>query len=208
MRRLIDFVASKMSSHEKIGLYETLKSCSFMCPTVGRTYIPNPLSFFKKDQLVVSLEKYSYAPGETIKGSVGLKLKRPAHAKKLMVGLVGLRIVHQSGMAVGPVRVGNQAPQTQVYTIYNFEIPLDEEAVYYHEFYPFEIKIPPDILQSSQQNFHATLTGLGKTLSEVARVMNELSMSGSRVEWSVEARLHIPLKVDVVNSQKIVLSER
>jgi hypothetical protein len=38
--------------------------------------------------------------------------------------------------------------------------------------------------------------------------MDELSMSGSRVEWSVEAKLHIPLKIDIVNSQKIVLSDK
>ncbi len=179
-----------------------------MSPSVGRTYIPNPLSFFKKDQIDVKLEKYAYTPGETIKGHVGLKLKRPVNAKKLMVALIGLRIVHQGNIAIGPIRVGNQGQQTQVYTIYHFEIPLDEEAVYYHEFYPFEIQIPPDILQSAQQNFNSTLTGLGKTFSEIAQVMNQLSMSGSRVEWSVEATLQIPLKIDIANSQKIVLSDQ
>jgi hypothetical protein len=179
-----------------------------MSPSVGQTYISNPLSFFKKNQIDVKLEKYAYAPGEIIKGSVGLKLKRPVNAKKLTVALIGLRIVRQGNIAIGPVRVGNQGQQTQVYTIYHFEIPLDEEATYFHELYPFEIQIPSDILQSAQQNFHSTLTGLGKTLSEIAEVMNQLSMAGSRVEWSVEARLQIPLKVDIVNSQKIVLSEQ
>jgi hypothetical protein len=177
-----------------------------MSSSVGLTSIPNPLSFFKKDQIDVKLDKYAYTPGETIKGSVGLKLKRPTHAKKLTVALIGLRIIHQSGIMIGRARVGNQGPQTQVYTIYNFEIPLDEEAVFFHEFYPFEIKIPPDILQSAQQNFHTTLTGLGKTLSEIASVINQLNMTSSRVEWSVEAKLNIPLKIDIVNSQKIVLS--
>ncbi len=179
-----------------------------MSPSVGQMYIPNPLSFFKKDQIDIKLEKYTYTPGETIKGSVGLKLKRPLQAKKLMVALIGQRIVHQGSIAVGPVRVGNQGQQTQVYTIYHFEIPLDEEAVYYHEFYPFEIQIPSDILQSAQQNFNSTLTGLGKTLSDIAQVMNQLSLSDSRVEWSVEAKLQVPLKIDIVNSQKIVLSEQ
>jgi hypothetical protein len=93
-----------------------------------------------------------------------------------------------------------------MYTIYSFEIPLDEETVYFHEFYPFEIKIPLDILQSSQQNFHSTLTGLGKTLAEIAQVMDQLRLTDSCVEWSVEAKLNIPLKIDIVNSQKIVLS--
>jgi hypothetical protein len=177
-----------------------------MSPTFGRAYIGNPLSFFKRDQMLITLEKYAYAPGEIVKGSVGLKLKRPVRAKKLTVALLGLRIVRESGMAVGPMRAGNQGPQTQVYTIYNFEIPLDGEAAYFHELYPFEIKIPSDILQSAQQNLHSTLTGLGKTLAEIAQMMQQLTLTDSRVEWSVEAKLHIPLKVDIVNSQKIVLS--
>jgi hypothetical protein len=177
-----------------------------MSPIVGQTYLRNPLSFFKKNQILVALEKYAYLPGETIKGSVRLKLKRPLQAKKLTVALIGLRIARQSSVAVGPIRVGNQAPQTQVYTIYNFEIPLDEEAVYYHEYYPFEIKIPLDILQASQQKFQSTLTGLGKTLSEIAQFMNQTMMTNSQIEWSVEAKLNIPLKIDIVNSQQIVLS--
>jgi hypothetical protein len=179
----------------------------FMSPLGGRAYVGNPLSFFKKNQIVLTLEKYAYAPGETIKGSVGLKLKRPMQGRKITVALIGLRIVHESGMAVGPIRVGNQGPQTHVYTIYNFEIPLDGENTYFNELYPFEIKIPSDILQSAQQNFHSTLTGLGKTLEEIGHVMEQLSLSNSRVEWSVQARLDVPLKVDVSRSQNIVLSQ-
>jgi hypothetical protein len=77
---------------------------------------------------------------------------------------------------------------------------------YFQEF-SFEIKIPADILNLLNR-INTTLTGLGKTLQEIAQVMNQLSMAGSRVEWSVEARLQVPLKVDVVNAQKIVLSEQ
>ena len=177
-----------------------------MSTTFDRVYMRNPLSFFKKDQILITLEKYAFAPGEIIKGSVGLKLKRPVKAKKLTVALIGLRIVRESGIAVGPLRVENQRPQTQVYTIYNFEIPLDGESAFFHELYPFEIKIPSDILQSAQQNLHSTLTCLGKTLTEIAQMMEQLSLKDSQVEWSVEAKLHIPLKIDIVNSQKIVLS--
>jgi hypothetical protein len=133
-------------------------------------------------------------------------LKRPVQARKLTVALIGLRIVRESGVAVGPIRVGNQGPQTHVYTIYNFEIPLDGENTYFNELYPFDIKIPSYILQSAQQNLHSTLTGLGKTLAEIAQMMEQLSLSDSRVEWSVEAKLDVPLKVDICNSQKIVLS--
>jgi hypothetical protein len=179
-----------------------------MSPMAGRTYIRNPLSFFKKNQMLLTLDKYAYAAGETIKGSVGLKLKRPVQARKLTVALIGLRIVRESGMMVGPLRVGNQGPQTHVYTIYNFAIPLDGENTYFNELYPFEIKIPSDILASVQQNLHSTLSGLGHTLEEIAKVMEQFSLSDSRVEWSVEAKLDIPLKVDVCTSQKIVLSEK
>jgi len=177
-----------------------------MTTSLSHAYIRNPLSFFKKDQILITLEKYAYVPGEIIKGSVGLKLKRPVQAKKMTVALIGLRIIREGGIAVGPLRMGNQGPQTQVYTIYNFEIPLDGESTFFHELYPFEIKIPSDILQSTQQNLHSTLTGLGKTFTEIAQMMEQLSLKDSHVEWSVEVKLHIPLKIDIVNSQKIILS--
>jgi hypothetical protein len=177
-----------------------------MSSIAGRTYVANPLSFFRKKQIQITLNKYAFAPGETIKGSVGLRLKRPLQARKLTVTLRGLRIVHEGGMAVGPVRVGSQGPQTHVYTIYDFEIPLDGEAAYFNELYPFEITIPSDILQSAQQSFHSTLTGLGKTVTEIAQLMEQLRLADSRVEWSLEAKLDVPLKIDVCTSQKIVIS--
>jgi hypothetical protein len=186
-------------SFEKKVLYENGESLSVMVPMPARTYTANPLWFFKKNQIVLTLDKFSYAPGETIKGSVGLKLKRPLQARQLTVGLLGLRIVHQRP-------IGNKGPQTQVYKIYDFSLPLDGENTYLNELYPFEIKIPADILASAQQNFHSTLTGLGKTLEDIGMLMQQLNISDSRVEWSVEARLNVPLKVDVVNAQKIVLS--
>jgi hypothetical protein len=192
----IEFVAQPF---EKKVLNQTAESSSFMAPVTARTYVANPLWFFKKNQILLTLDKYAYAPGETIKGSVGLKLKRPLQSRKLSVALIGLRIVHQRP-------IGNKGPQTQVYKIYNFEIPLDGENTYFNELYPFEIKIPSDILASAQQNLHSTLTGLGKTLEDIGMMMQQFNISDSQVEWSVEARLDVPLKVDVVNAQKIVLS--
>lgn len=177
-----------------------------MNPVVTPASVGNPFSFFKRKQIQLTLEKYAYSPGEIIKGSVGLKLKKPVQARKLTVALIGLRIVRTTGMAVGPMRVGRQQPQTQVYTIYNFEIPLDGENTYFNEMYPFEIKIPSDILQSAQQNLPSPLSGLGGAIAEFAKTMEQLTLDNSRVEWSVEAKLDVPLKIDVCSSQKIVLS--
>jgi len=180
-------------------LYENEESLGAMAPVPARAYVANPLWFFKKNQILLTIDKYAYTPGETIKGSVGLKLKRPLQARQLTVALLGLRIVHERP-------IGNKGPQTHVYKIYDFTIPLDGENTYFNELYPFEIKIPSDILAAAQQNLHSSLTGLGKTLEEIGMLMQQLSMSDSQVEWSVEARLNVPLKVDVVNAQKIVLS--
>ena len=182
-----------------------------MNPVVVRTYtsVGNPFSFFKKNQIELILDKYSFVPGDTIKGKVNLKLKKPMGARRITVALIGIRIVRMTGMAVGPVRVGGSGKnQDQIYNIYNFEIPLDGENMYFNEMYPFEIKIPTDILQSAQQFQPPQLpTGWGGGLAEFALKMQQSFLEGnSRVEWSVETKLDIPRGTDIRKSQQIIIS--
>ncbi len=112
-----------------------------MSPSVGQTYIPNPLSFFKKDQIDIETGKMHLHTRGDHQGKRGNKIKRPlqkeTHGRTHRPTDRPSR-KHRSRT----VPVGNQGQQTQVYTTYHFEIPLDEEAVYYHEFYPFEIHNP------------------------------------------------------------------
>jgi hypothetical protein len=161
---------------------------------------------FGRKGIEVMLDKYAFTPGETIKGKVGLKLKKPIQARKLTVALVGIRIIRQSGMPMAHGHHGAQ--QDQVYNIYHFEIPLDGENVYLSELYTFEIKIPADIMKSTQQPTASAYptTGLGGKLAELAKAAEAIALVNSRIEWSVEAKLDVPMNVDIRGLQKIVIS--
>jgi hypothetical protein len=159
------------------------------------------MGLFGPEKILLHIEKFDYKPGETIKGTVKLQLKKPLNARKLEVGLIGRKIEQQSGIRIGlspgSPKTGYQKT-TQYSTVYDFQIPLSGEQEYLEGMYPFEIKIPENILQdniSSQGNVAAAVNVL-KTISGVS----------SRVEWMVVARLDVPLKLDVSATQKIVLS--
>lgn len=159
------------------------------------------MGLFGPEKILLHIEKFDYKPGETIKGTVKLQLKKPLNARKLEVGLIGRKIEQQSGirigMSPGSHKTGYQK-STQYSTVYDFQIPLCGEQEYLEGLFPFEIKIPDNILQenATSQGNVATAVNVLKTLSGVS----------SRVEWMVVARLDVPLKLDVSKSQKIVLS--
>ena len=161
------------------------------------------MGLFGKEKITLMLEKYDYRPGETIKGTVTLNLKKPTAARKLEVALIGRKISKQSNMAVGPMVMGGgkrgHHSSTQYQTVYNFSIPLGGDMEYHQGEYPFEIKIPSDILQNNP-----TLEG---KLGQAATAVKLLAGVSSRIDWIVKTQLDVPMGLDVKNSQKIVLSE-
>lgn len=159
------------------------------------------MGLFGPKKMVLNLERFDYKPGDTIKGTVRLQLKKPTNARSLDVGLIGRKIEHhssyRSGMYPGSNRGRNQNT-TQYVTIYDFRIPLGSEQEYHEDMFPFEIKIPPTILQGESH--------LQGNLAAAVNVLKTISGVSSRVEWMVVARLDLPMKLDVSASQKIVLS--
>jgi hypothetical protein len=151
------------------------------------------MGLFGPEKIVLQLEKYDYKPGETIKGIVKLQLNKPMNAHKLDVGFIGRKIQQQSS-----IRGGHYQKSTGYSTVYDFYIPLGGEQDYLKGEFPFEIKIPPNILETESplQGNVATAVNVLKTLSGVS----------SRIEWMVVTRLDLPLKLDISASQKIVLS--
>jgi len=107
------------------------------------------MDLFDKEKITLTLEKYDYKPGDTIKGSVKVNLKKSTQAKKLEVSFIGTKTDIQSGIGIGPAASNNR--QTRTIKIYDFTIPLDGEKDYQEEEYPFEIKIPEDIQQGDQK---------------------------------------------------------
>ena len=162
------------------------------------------MGLFHKDQMTLQLEKYDYKPGDTIKGYVKLDLRKPLRCRKITVAFIGTRTDTVMVHSVNPKGIPTTQMQKIKTVIYNFEIPLDEENTYLTEMYPFEIKIPADILQgidhkAQVQSIHL----MGITVP--------LPLGGSQplstvIEWTVHGQLDVPLKIDVKADQHVVLS--
>jgi len=161
------------------------------------------MGLFGKEKITLELEKYNYSPGETIKGKVKLNLKKPVTARKLEVAFIGRKVQKQSSASVAgmaAMATGNRAhSKTEYTTIFDFKMPLSGEKEYHNEEYPFEIKIPSDILQEG-----AKLEGKAATAATALKVLGGVS---SRVDWFVKTQLDVPMKIDIKKSQKIMLSQ-
>jgi len=190
---------------------------------------------FKRKQITITLEKYAFVPGETIKGTMRLHLKKPVYAEQLTVSLVGRNRLRHKALLSAPPPV-----------IYEFTIPVDEKSTYFNEVYPFKIKIPADILTSIQVTlpYNSTNTPTGSQViiggntqgmqrmkiipgssnsspPDIPAIMQKfhfpvdvsMSQAGSvtvirvsKIDWCVEARLDVALNIDIRGNQKIVIS--
>ncbi|MDH7517418.1 MAG: hypothetical protein QHH19_03640 [Candidatus Thermoplasmatota archaeon] len=150
------------------------------------------MGLFGPDKITLMLEKYSYKPGETIKGTVKLNLKKSTKARKLEVGLFGERKER--------TRSHDGKTHTRTVTVFNFKIPLGAEGEYLTGEYPFEIPIPNNILSiDTRQNMDPRLGAVVDTIS---------MLSGQRVypvEWFVKSQLDVPMMFDVKKEQKIII---
>ena len=138
---------------------------------------------FGKGKIEVILEKYNFSPGESIKGRISLKLKKPIEAKALKVGLVGEKATTEFGKTSGR---GMSTSQSKTH-FYDFEMPLDGKKEYLEGEYNFEIKIPANVLQSQP----------GGTVGDVIKGIQLLSGKDVRISWHVIAKLDIPSGLDV-----------
>lgn len=158
--------------------------------------------FGSDNKIILQLERNEYIPGETIKGSVTLKLKKPTKARKLEVALNGIRIDLMRGTHTygsGPHRHSRPSTEESQEVIYNQTVLLDDEKEYHENTYPFEIPIPLDILAEKKPE--------GRFGAVVEALKASVTIS-SRIEWSVDVNLDLPLKNDVNTYQKIILTEK
>jgi hypothetical protein len=161
------------------------------------------MGLFHKDQMTLQLEKYDFKPGDVIKGYLKLNLRKPHQARKLTVSFRGTRIDTVMVTSHDSKGIPSTHMQKIKTIIYNFEQPLDDENTYLTEMYPFEIKIPTDLLATInlKQPVH-NLTLMGHTLP-IAMGNQPLS---TILEWTVNGQLDIPLNIDVRAEQQIVVS--
>ncbi len=149
------------------------------------------MGLFGAPKITLMLEKYNFTPGEIAKGTINLNLKKPTYARKLDVSLIGVR----------KVRKGNS---WQWQNVYDFNMPIHGEKDYQQEQIPFELKIPPDILdaRTSQQ---AIQDSLEDKLGAAGKFISAVSVGTGKTEWKIKAQLDIPKKFDVKATQDIQL---
>lgn len=153
------------------------------------------MGLFGSEKMILALEQFNFFPGETIKGSISLNLKKPTKARKLEVALVGKQTERYRD------RNGNS--KRKIHTVYCFEIPLGAEQQYHKGDFPFEIKIPDDILMRGRGQQSRPEGGLGAVTSVLG------ALGGNRydpVEWHVRSQLDIPMGLDMKKTQKIVIA--
>lgn len=162
------------------------------------------MGLFGPDKITLTLERYGFKPGETIKGVVKLNLKKPTRARKLEVGLFGTRRERQPYRSRGGPTSHHHHQNTShntVVTVYGFTIPLGAEGDYQTGEYPFEIPIPSNILSvDTRQNLDPRVGAVADTVG---------LLTGNRlypVEWFVKSQLDVPMMFDVKKEQKIVIS--
>ena len=93
---------------------------------------------WSRGKIAIQLDKFEYSIGETISGSVILKLKRDVEAKSLKVGIIGER--KQKSYSKG-----KSTSRTDI--IFDFKKPLDGEKIYHagENKYDLKLKIPENI---------------------------------------------------------------
>jgi hypothetical protein len=149
---------------------------------------------FWKGKIELILEKHSYSAGETIKGDIHLKLKKPIKARKIEIRLLGQEKITTRHVSSG----GGYHTRTHTYTICDVKIPLDGEKEYMKEDYNFELPIPPDVLNVSARPDGA--------LGNVIKAAEYLSGRHRRLVFNVIANLDIPMGLDVSKKQNIVIN--
>ena len=149
------------------------------------------MGLFGTPKITMTLEKYSFNPGETAKGNIKLNLKKPTYARKLQVSLIGVR----------KVRKGNS---WQWQKVYNFDMPVSGEKDYQQEQLNFELPIPPDILDAKTQQ-QAIQEGLEEKLGGAGTLISAVAVGVGNTKWKIRAQLDIPKKLDIKVDQDIQL---
>jgi len=128
----------------------------------------------KKVKILIKLQKYNYSPGETINGSVYLKIKEQLKAKEISIRFVGEKTYTEF------IR-GKSIPESRTTYIFDFKQPLlmDKDLDIKEYNYDFSIKIPIDLKENL----------LEKTATGILNSMQMITGKSSIVKWYLIAEL-------------------
>jgi hypothetical protein len=149
-----------------------------------------------KGKIDIAIPKTNFNPGEVISGIATLTMKKTAKARKFTVSLIGEQKITQ---AMGTSR------STRNVRIYDFEQQLDGEKEYKEGgVYPFEMKIPDDILEQQKTPQMPQMEGKLGTALGIAQSLAGRGIT-KRTSWYLIARLDIPLGTDIKEKVQITI---
>jgi hypothetical protein len=149
---------------------------------------------FDKGKIEIAMAKTHFAPGDTISGKVTLTVKKPVTAKEVSVSLIGERTTTSGGGLAG----GDRKQEKQ--RVYDFKVSLDGEKEYDKGGeYPFEIKIPADILNVGGPQ-------LGGAAGQAIKIAQVVTGGGSSTKWRLQAKLDIPRGIDIKKDVDIAIA--
>jgi hypothetical protein len=149
--------------------------------------------FGSKGKIDIAIQKFNYAPGDTISGNVALTLKKPVNASAVSISLIGEQMITTTQDITSKSILSysrEKSTSTQRVRIYEFKLPLDGEKEYNEgqEYYFFEIKIPADIL------------GMRPQITDAIQ-----SSPISPVKWYLLTKLDIPRGLDISKKVDITI---
>jgi len=182
------------------------------------------MGLFGPEKMILTLERGDYKPGDIIKGTITLKLKKPTMARKLEVAFIGEKLETHSHIDIDAHGSSHPRTTSEYVTLYDFKIQLGGEKEYLEGTYSFEIKIPEDLAKfmptptdpgHDYKNYleNVGINPDGKAGKALAFMKTHPNMSSlvktpkPPLKWYVNAQLDIPLRLDVKDSQQIIISQ-
>jgi len=146
---------------------------------VGVVFLALYLIARGKGKITLRLDKMEFIPGETISGTLSLKMKKPVEAGSLNVGILGT--MERTSYSRNPK--GGMSRNTRHETVFDFKKPIDGQKTYSgYKDYNFQLKIPTDIYKSSTGN------AVADTLVKSAQILSGVT---SKIKWFVKANLEM-----------------
>ncbi len=149
---------------------------------------------FSKGKIDIAVPKTNFSTGEVISGIATLNMKKRAKAREFTVSLIcDQKITERRGTS----------RSTRTDRIYEFEQQLDGEKEYEGSgTYPFEIKIPEDVLDQQPQ-----MPQLEGTLGTALGIAQSLTGMGAtkKTSWYLLTRLDIPWGTDIKEKVQITI---
>ena len=159
---------------------------------------------FAKGKIDILLPKTGFTYGDTITGTLALRLKKPVNARELVISLIGEQ--KTTSRAVVPGQTGTTS-STQTVKIYDFKLQLDTEKEYSGDRdYDFEIQIPGNMTGAGAQGLEMP----GKLAQGLKMVHTAAAMMGKvpfqRIKWYLSARIDVRGGLNISKKADIVIS--